>query len=303
MEKDDEMKGAGNSLTTEFRLNDPRIGGRWWSLDPKPNPSISRYAGYDNNPVFYSDPRGDSANVDGIYNYDEKTGELKNKIQVKAFELWASTPQGRKTILSYAHEGFKMEGKIIDFSISAEENGTNHNHGMDANFSIQDTKYDGAGEAIGELKKDGRFLINFRVEKDLWAWSAYDNYPDYQLLKIVNTWSHEVNLHGDQWRYFWLEFRELGWEMLNNKKLNDFNKIECFNYFAYIKLHSENWRKGTTYDKHIISILKAAKLKAEIKKFINLNRIKDKPDPDDTVRDHLNEKKKKFESGGYKKKW
>ena len=33
-EKDDEVKGAGNSYTTEFRQLDVRIG-RWLSIDPK----------------------------------------------------------------------------------------------------------------------------------------------------------------------------------------------------------------------------------------------------------------------------
>ncbi len=79
MEKDDEIKGAGNSLTTEFRMNDPRIGGRWWSLDPKPNPSISRYAGYDNNPVFYSDPRGDTV-VSDQASWDKTNIGLKNTL-------------------------------------------------------------------------------------------------------------------------------------------------------------------------------------------------------------------------------
>ena len=33
MERDDEIKGSGNSYTTEFRLLDPRLG-RWPSTDP-----------------------------------------------------------------------------------------------------------------------------------------------------------------------------------------------------------------------------------------------------------------------------
>ena len=33
MEKDKEIKGDGNSYTTEFRQYDPRLG-RWISLDP-----------------------------------------------------------------------------------------------------------------------------------------------------------------------------------------------------------------------------------------------------------------------------
>ena len=33
MEKDDEVKGVGNSYNTTFRQYDPRLG-RWMSLDP-----------------------------------------------------------------------------------------------------------------------------------------------------------------------------------------------------------------------------------------------------------------------------
>ncbi len=58
MEKDDEIKGAGNSLTTEFRMNDPRIGGRWWSRDPIVKPWTSPYSGYGNNPILFIDPSG-----------------------------------------------------------------------------------------------------------------------------------------------------------------------------------------------------------------------------------------------------
>ena len=59
MEKDAEMKGEGNSYTTEFRQYDPRLG-RWLSLDPlmKKFPWMSPYVAFNNNPVFYIDPLG-----------------------------------------------------------------------------------------------------------------------------------------------------------------------------------------------------------------------------------------------------
>jgi RHS repeat-associated protein len=57
MEKDDEVKGEGNSYTTEFRQYDPRLG-RWLSLDPRFDLSMSPYNGIDNNPVKYNDPKG-----------------------------------------------------------------------------------------------------------------------------------------------------------------------------------------------------------------------------------------------------
>ncbi|MGV3631749.1 MAG: RHS repeat-associated core domain-containing protein [Bacteroidota bacterium] len=59
METDPEVKGEGNSYTTEFRHYDPRLG-RWLSLDPLMGefPWMSPYVGFDNNPVIYTDPYG-----------------------------------------------------------------------------------------------------------------------------------------------------------------------------------------------------------------------------------------------------
>jgi RHS repeat-associated protein len=65
-EKDDEVKGEGNSYTTEFRQYDPRIG-RWLSLDPLMSkfPWQSPYTAYDNNPIYYTDPQGAAAGGPG----------------------------------------------------------------------------------------------------------------------------------------------------------------------------------------------------------------------------------------------
>lgn len=60
MEKDDEIKGFGNSYTTEFRQYDPLIG-RWFSPDPlqKQLPWQSPYLGMDNKPIIRNDIDGD----------------------------------------------------------------------------------------------------------------------------------------------------------------------------------------------------------------------------------------------------
>ena len=60
MEKDDELKGEGNSYYTHFRLLDPRIG-RWMSIDPeaKEYPDESPYTAMENNPITENDPDGD----------------------------------------------------------------------------------------------------------------------------------------------------------------------------------------------------------------------------------------------------
>ena len=59
MEKDDEVKGSGNSYTTEFRQYDPRLG-RWLSVDPLAY-KLSSWSSYNfsfNNPLYYIDELG-----------------------------------------------------------------------------------------------------------------------------------------------------------------------------------------------------------------------------------------------------
>ncbi len=60
MEKDDEIKGEGNSYTTYFRAYDPRIA-RWHSIDPEiaKYPEWSPYAVSFDNPIVFKDSNGD----------------------------------------------------------------------------------------------------------------------------------------------------------------------------------------------------------------------------------------------------
>lgn len=59
MEKDDEVKGEGNSYDFGARIYDSRLG-RWLSLDPLATkyPSLSPYHSFANNPVLFVDPDG-----------------------------------------------------------------------------------------------------------------------------------------------------------------------------------------------------------------------------------------------------
>jgi|GEM_PF-6123444 len=59
-EKDDELKGEGNSYSTFFRQLDPRVG-RWLSIDPKSSttPWESPYMSMGGNPILNLDPLGD----------------------------------------------------------------------------------------------------------------------------------------------------------------------------------------------------------------------------------------------------
>lgn len=68
MEKDYEIKGIGNSYTTEFRQNDPRLG-RWFSIDPITQSWQSPYTSMDNNPIVFIDPFGDKIYFDSRKDY------------------------------------------------------------------------------------------------------------------------------------------------------------------------------------------------------------------------------------------
>lgn len=57
--KDDDVYGKGNAYTAQYWEYDPRLGRRW-NVDPKTKVFESPYACFDNNPIKYSDPNGDT---------------------------------------------------------------------------------------------------------------------------------------------------------------------------------------------------------------------------------------------------
>jgi RHS repeat-associated protein len=92
MEKDPEVSGEGNSYTTALRQYDPRLG-RWKSLDPLKSkyPHMSPYSAFNNNPIFYTDPRGLEGvpgNPNVIYSeqFEKKFGEMIRKVE--ATDVW-----------------------------------------------------------------------------------------------------------------------------------------------------------------------------------------------------------------------
>ena len=56
-EKDDEIYGAGNTMTAEFWEYDTRLGRRF-NIDPVVKPWESSYAVFSDNPIYFSDPSG-----------------------------------------------------------------------------------------------------------------------------------------------------------------------------------------------------------------------------------------------------
>ena len=80
-EKDDEVKGDGNSYTTHFRQLDTRLG-RWLSIDPMSSefPWQSPYASMDNNPVLKND-------VLGLYGSEGEVKEAMDKAKARGWTV------------------------------------------------------------------------------------------------------------------------------------------------------------------------------------------------------------------------
>jgi len=81
--KDDEISGKNNSYSAEFWEYSPRLGKRW-NIDPKPNASISPYATFGNNPILFSDVKGDTVKLEG------------SKRDIKSFVRQLSKASGNK---------------------------------------------------------------------------------------------------------------------------------------------------------------------------------------------------------------
>ncbi|PWH86250.1 RHS repeat-associated core domain-containing protein [Brumimicrobium oceani] len=75
MEKDDNIKGEGNSYDFGARIYDPRVG-RWLSRDALEGkkPFLSPYQAFKNNPLMYTDPDGNDEYLSYIIT-NEKTGK------------------------------------------------------------------------------------------------------------------------------------------------------------------------------------------------------------------------------------
>jgi RHS repeat-associated protein len=106
-EKDDEVKGQGNSYATFYRNLDPRVG-RWFSVDPKKSAWESPYVTMGNNSILFNDQFGDTVKVNTSIN--------NNLDYKKAYDAWASTNSGKKFLKEYGVGG-KSEHISVEFTL------------------------------------------------------------------------------------------------------------------------------------------------------------------------------------------
>ncbi len=106
MEKDDEVKGSGNSYTTYFRQYDPRLG-TWLTRDPESSSfaHLTPYNAFANNPILFIDGKGDKFVIPENLSKSEKI-----LIQYALEILKAASPkvykelEDHETIIKFAFE-------------------------------------------------------------------------------------------------------------------------------------------------------------------------------------------------------
>jgi len=178
MEQDPEIKGAGNSYTTEFRQYDPRLG-RWKSLDALMFmfPHLSPYVGFDNNPIYFVDPYGlssEKGDGGGGTPQDGDTRVHNGRHEVFAGGSWGAdaskgeevgvtaSPKKMKITITKEYEEPGFWTRVGNWFRSVE----NQMKG-DAkwSFGIELTTHDG--------KQQGNYEDASKAKKDAWTFTVY----------------------------------------------------------------------------------------------------------------------------------
>ena len=119
MEKDDEIKGVGNSLDFGARIYDSRLS-RWLSVDPMASKfaSFSPYVAMGNNPIFYID-------VDGKY-FTGNTKMVKKVYSVVS----ALAEKGDSRAIEFKAQLELMDASDIEFNINKVQFNGQAAHGV-----------------------------------------------------------------------------------------------------------------------------------------------------------------------------
>ena len=179
-EKDNEIKGDGNSYTTEYRILDTRLG-RWLSVDPEWNAWESYYASMGNSPIWHNDILGN------VVDYGKKgTKEYKDNRRSAFFAKMFNKDLRRK--FKEWETAKDNEGNDITYHLNrVKEKPTLRSGGelqaLDANNI--NVKYDGSG--LEQIEKEVDITIKKKKEiVDINKGNNEDGKsPLYNLKKVV----------------------------------------------------------------------------------------------------------------------
>ena len=215
MEKDDELKGEGNSYTTEFRQYDPRIG-RWFSLDPKSDhPRLVSWSPYHysyNNPLVYVDTYGDIPWEKVLAAYKRVSSEQGYRFHPITFKR-----QGHGGMDITANVGTKVrvmaDGEVVKvgWNVKKQSNG----------------KVTGYGRYIVVKHKNGYYSLYAHLEKDGSLVKAGDKVSDGD---VIATSGNTGGSTGPHLHLEVIQANSLGeiFKSENKKNPRDFGDLQKF---------------------------------------------------------------------------
>jgi len=163
------------------------------------NPSIAGQSANLNNPLIFIDPDGRDVDLSKLYQRNDDD-ELIYKRQVLAFELFAATKAGQSYLKDRAQEGFEFKAEFIsDASFTAESAGQLSGK-IDVIFGVADLSEGiGAhGKAPAKMLENGKLSLSFLMDDGVPnAFDFQSEAGGMRILKNVDTWHHEVFIHGE----------------------------------------------------------------------------------------------------------
>ncbi len=198
-------------LDYHARMHNPQTG-RFEQVDPHAMKyhSISPQVYVANNPMIFIDPNGKDIDLGNLYAKNDK-GELLHKRQVLAFELFLLSKEGKQFVTDRAQKGFKFQGEFFKGLKLESKEGGKLSSKIDAKFQVTDLEtYEktknlsiGANGLTEEkITENGKLQSTYHMDLDK---EGYDKFIEetkdwktkgYVVLQSVDTWLHEVFLHG-----------------------------------------------------------------------------------------------------------
>jgi RHS repeat-associated protein len=165
-EKDDELKGEGNSLNYTFRMHDPRVG-RFFATDPleKKYPYLSPYQFSSNQPIHAHELEGCESS-DEFYQGNYASDDMMD-LQFNLLFGWVGDARaGVKNLTSRllgTDRRFKGDGTFGTIEIPKEESSTIAGDLFDVTIGVVSSRYGFKGSAVFSVKTGATTIRELRV--------------------------------------------------------------------------------------------------------------------------------------------